>query len=64
MFVVAVGGLAIVGFLGIVIALNAHMSGQYTGAGLSLLASVVAFGLIGCAQLIRQRPGRRTDPRM
>jgi hypothetical protein len=45
-----VGGL-LVGMFGIVAALMAVTESDYTGAGLSLLASAVAFGLLSLAAL-------------
>ena len=40
-------GSTIVGILGIVLALNAALSDEYTGAGACLAASALAFGIIG-----------------
>ncbi len=40
-------GSAIVGILGIVLALNAALSDEYTGAGACLAASALALGIIG-----------------
>ncbi len=45
-----VGGL-LVGLLGILIAFMAVTESDYAGAGLSLLASAVAFGLLSLAAL-------------
>ncbi len=40
-------GSTIVGILGIVLALNAALSDEYTGAGACLAASALALGIIG-----------------
>ena len=40
-------GSAIVGILGIVLALNAALSDEYVGAGACLAASALALGVIG-----------------
>ncbi len=40
-------GSAIVGFLAIVVAINATMSGEYVGAGVCLAAAALAFAGIG-----------------
>ncbi len=40
-------GSTIVGILGVVLALNAALSDEYTGAGACLAASALAFGIIG-----------------
>jgi drug/metabolite transporter (DMT)-like permease len=49
-------GSAIVGFLGIVLAINASLANQGgVGAGLILLASAVAFGAIGHVFLRNRR---------
>ncbi len=40
-------GSTIVGFLGIIIAINATMSGEYFGAGICLAAAALAFVGIG-----------------
>ena len=40
-------GSTIVGVLGIVLALNAALSDEYTGAGACLVASALALGIIG-----------------
>ena len=40
-------GSMIVGVLGIVLALNAALSDEYTGAGACLVASALALGIIG-----------------
>ncbi len=40
-------GSTIVGILGIVLALNAAYSDEYTGAGACLAASALALGIIG-----------------
>ena len=40
-------GSTIVGVLGIVLALNAGLSDEYTGAGACLAASALALGIIG-----------------
>jgi len=42
-------GSTIVGILGIVLALNAALSDEYTGAGACLAASALALGIIGFA---------------
>ena len=39
-------GSMIVGVLGIVLALNASLDSQYTGAGVCLAASAAAFGIL------------------
>lgn len=46
-------GPAIVGFLGVVLALNAGLSDQYTGAGACLVASALAFGVVAYVSLRR-----------
>ncbi len=46
---VATWGGTIVGFVGLVLAINAALSDQYTGAGVCLIASALAFGLVGRA---------------
>ena len=46
-------GSAIVGFLGVVLALNAGLSDQYAGAGACLAASALAFGVVA---YLSQRP--------
>jgi hypothetical protein len=43
-------GSAVVGFLAIVVALNATMSGEYVGAGVCLAAAALAFAGIGIAR--------------
>jgi hypothetical protein len=40
-------GSVIVGFLGIILAINASLDSQFIGAGVSLIASAMAFGFIG-----------------
>ncbi len=40
-------GSTIIGVLGIVLALNASLSNEYTGAGACLVASALALGIIG-----------------
>ncbi len=40
-------GSTIVGILGIVLAVNAALSDEYTGAGACLAASALALGIIG-----------------
>ena len=40
-------GSTIIGILGIVLALNAALSDEYTGAGACLAASALALGVIG-----------------
>ena len=44
---VALWGSAIVGFLAIILSINASLSDQFIGAGLLLIASALAFGFIG-----------------
>ena len=44
---ISIWGSAIVGFLGIVLAVNASLGGEYVGAGACLLAAALAFGSIG-----------------
>ncbi len=44
---VAFWGCTIVGFAGLIPAVNAVLDDEYVGAGLLLLASAVAFGAIG-----------------
>ena len=46
-------GPAIVGFLGIVLAVNAGLSDAYTGAGACLAASALAFGVVAFLPLRR-----------
>ncbi len=46
---VAAWGGAITGFAGLVLAINAALSDQYTGAGVCLVASALAFGAVGHA---------------
>ncbi len=50
---VAAWGGAITGFVGLVLALNAASSNQYTGAGVCLVASALAFGAVGHTLLRR-----------
>ena len=38
--------LIIIGILGVVFSINAMLSSGYTGAGLLLLASAIAFGIL------------------
>ncbi len=40
-------GSVIVGFLGIVLVINASLNSEWVGAGLLLIASAIAFGAIG-----------------
>ena len=49
----ALWGSTIVGFLGIVLALNAGLSDEYTGAGVCLGASALAFGVVAYVSLRR-----------
>ena len=44
---VAFWGCTIVGFAGVILAINAVMDDEYVGAGLLLIASATAFGAIG-----------------
>ncbi len=44
---VAFWGSTIVGILGIVLAINAGLSDEFTGAGVCLAASAFAFGVLG-----------------
>jgi hypothetical protein len=44
---VAVWGSVIVGFLGIILAINAALDSQLIGAGVLLVASAMSFGFIG-----------------
>ena len=46
---IAVGGSALTGFLGVVLAINAVSSSNETGAGILLAASALAFGLLAIA---------------
>ena len=43
----ALWGPTIVGFAGLIFAINAALSDEYVGAGVSLAASALAFGVIG-----------------
>ena len=43
----ALWGSAITGFAGWVLAVNAALGDEYTGAGVCLLASALGFGVIG-----------------
>ena len=49
----AIWGPTIVGFLGVVLALNAAYSDEYTGAGVCLVASALAFGVVGFVSVRR-----------
>ncbi len=40
-------GCTIVGFAGLILAVNAGLDSEYVGAGLLLIASAVAFGAVG-----------------
>ena len=40
-------GPTIAGFLGLILTINANLDGEYIGAGVLLMASVLAFGAIG-----------------
>ena len=40
-------GSTTIGFLGIVLAINAALSDEYTGAGVCLAASALAIGILG-----------------
>ncbi|MCH7735694.1 MAG: hypothetical protein IH868_04985 [Chloroflexi bacterium] len=44
---VAFWGCTIVGFAGLILAVNAALDSEWVGAGLLLIASAVAFGAIG-----------------
>lgn len=44
---IALAGAAITGIAGIILAINAALDDQFTGAGLLLIASALAFGLLG-----------------
>ena len=44
---VAFWGCTIVGFAGVILAINAAWDSEYVGAGALLIASAVAFGAIG-----------------
>ena len=44
---VALWGSVIVGFLGIILAINASLDSKLIGAGVLLIASAMAFGFIG-----------------
>ncbi len=44
---VAFWGSTIVGFAGLILAVNAGLDSEYVGAGLLLIASAVAFGAVG-----------------
>ncbi len=46
-------GCTTIGFLGPILALNAAYSGEYLGAGASLAASALAFGVIAYAFMRR-----------
>ena len=50
--VTARGG-AITAFVGLIMAVNAALSDQYTGAGVCLVASALAFGAVGHAFMRR-----------
>jgi drug/metabolite transporter (DMT)-like permease len=43
----ALWGSVIVGFLGIVLVINASLDSEWVGAGLLLIASAISFGAIG-----------------
>ena len=55
---VALFGSLAVGIISIVFALNAGLDSEYTGAGLNLTASAIAFGVIGIT-FVRRPPWRR-----
>jgi hypothetical protein len=59
---VALFGSLAVGIIGIVFALNAGLVSEYTGAGLDLAASAIAFGVIGIT-FARRPPWRRFGQR-
>jgi hypothetical protein len=40
-------GSTTIGFLGIILAINAALSDEYTGAGVCLAASALAIGILG-----------------
>ena len=40
-------GSTIVGILGVILAINAGLSDEFTGAGVCLVASATAFGILG-----------------
>jgi hypothetical protein len=44
---VALWGCVIVGFLGVILSINASLDSQFIGAGLLLIASALAFGFVG-----------------
>ena len=44
---VAFWGCTIVGFAGLILAVNAALDSEYVGAGVLLIASAIAFGAIG-----------------
>ena len=44
---IAFWGSTIVGFAGLILAVNAALDSEYVGAGILLIASAVAFGAIG-----------------
>ena len=50
---IVISGTAITGFLGIILALNASLADEYVGAGVLLIASALAFGLLGLSALRR-----------
>jgi hypothetical protein len=52
-FRMAIWGPTIVGILGVVLALNAALSDEYTGAGACLVASALAFGVLAYLSLRR-----------
>ena len=49
---ISLWGSAIAGLLGIVLAINATLAGDYVGAGACLVAAALAFGSIGLAQRV------------
>lgn len=42
---IALSGTTITGIVGVILAINAALSDQFTGSGLLLIASALAFGL-------------------
>ena len=44
---IALVGATITGIAGVILAINAALDDQFTGAGLLLIASALAFGLLG-----------------
>jgi hypothetical protein len=44
---VTLWGSVLVGFLGLILSINASLDSQFVGAGLLLIASALAFGFVG-----------------